>query len=1123
MDRFREIVGDDPLHWLVIHQLEAYNDFLQTKLVHIIEGFNPIEVYTDWDGKAQEYGRKVVLSFMRPRIAAPSHYEADGRKTPLTPELALARDLTYSGDLMCDMTIAVSTPDSAGVNETVPNVCIGRIPVMVDSCACKRRETVVKASSGTCRYDPGGYFIVGGNERVLVAHDRMAENRIFVFPVNKTVLYSYCAEVRSLVSEAFGVPKLATVRISKRANRFGHIAHVAMHHVSVNVPLFAMMRVLGASTDRQIFGLITKGLSPALAGRVVEYLMGCPGECFAAGIGTEREAFAWLAERTTVSGLPPEHANVPALKARAVREMLQTELLPHVGPAFARKREVLAEMTRRAALVAMGVHQCHDRDSYVNKRIDTTGSLLGNLLRQYYGKLAKEMRKAIGKEILHNDPGDPVRCCNILQAVKSGIVENGLRYGLATGNWGTKQNAKVGVSQILNRMSYCATISHLRRVNTYIDRNSKLVEPRRLHLSQMGFFCPAETPEGASVGIVKNLALGTRITCATDPDLAWYAIKRVLGALVADWAPDAQDAFDPDRYTVLLNYAPVATTTAAREFAEGVRRLKRAGTVHSFTSVVLDAVHAQVRVTCDGGRLVRPLLFVGDGAAPADAPVEYLDPEEVDGTLISYSGADAPYCEVHPVLMLGVIGAMIPFSDHNQSPRNAYQCAMGKQALGISTLRFRDRYDANAIVMNHAQRPLVRNEISRVLGVDELPYGANLIVGVSTALGYNQEDSVVVNASAVQRGLLVCTAYHTVADELRKNACSGCQEVLYAPDAGSGGRALYNYDKLTPTGFPAMGTYVDTSDVVIGKYMPKRDGLISDESIALKANERGFVDRIVSPDTVTAYEVANADGYAFCKVRMRERRAPEIGDKLSTRSAQKGTIGMMLAHEDMPVTGDGLVPDLLINPHAFPSRMTVGQFLEGVLGKACCMSAEEVDSTAFSSDGTAAEDAFDMLDRCGFERHGEELMYDPRTGRQQRCTMFVTSTFYQRLKHLVADKIHARGGHGPIVMLTRQPSEGRSRDGGLRLGEMENECLLGNGTILFQHERFVTCSDAFKVHLCAVCGNVPNYNLDEKIHKCTVCKNTTRFVEVVMPYAMKLFAQEIESMGVSIKPVVTVT
>lgn len=1127
-DVIRALLGKDGKRELVAHQIDSFDDFVQNRITDVVEGFNPIKLNSSWQDAQSEYTLASSLIVKNPKLVRPSAVEHDGTTRPMTPDIARARHFTYAGDLVADITVLVQTTcdgkEQAEFQRSFTSTNIGRIPIMVYSSACAYADPASRTRSNMCPHDPGGYFIIGGNERVIVPQDRMSENRIFVFPVNKTVSYTYAAEVRSLVSEKFGVPKLVVVKASSKPNVAGHFAHVTMHHVTAHIPLFIMMRALGAQSDREMFMAMAGSHMHGQA--VCRFLSGCAHDAGTHGVFSAGQATAWIAAHCTVARQEAQNGSIELM----VKSLLETELLPHVGRSYPRKIAILADMARRVALVSQGILKSDDRDSYINKRIDPTGILLSNLFRQSFGKFAKEVRRALARDlatrvrVAHKDLADEVHMASI---ARPSIIENSMRTALATGNWGVKNNAKVGVSQVLSRMTYAATMSHLRRVTTSIDKTSKLVHPRKLHTSQWGVFCPAETPEGHSVGVVKNLSIGARVTLPVDPRLCIDLLKSGACGPISDSTDILQST---SGVIVSVNYSPVGRTNSPRDIIRNLRSMRRGGILHAYTSIVFDSNHREVRVLMDGGRLVRPLMVVHAGRIEAlqrsceawaslllSGDVEYLDIEEACSSLVAMRPEDVTaqhsHCEIHPAMALGILATMIPFPDHNQSPRNSYQSAMGKQAIGVHATNFRHRYDTHAMVLDYAQRPIVSGAIAEMLRLDDLPHGVNLIVAVATASGYNQEDSVVLNRSSLERGLFATTVHHTIYEQIQRNPVTGEEEMFYAPDASDMPLSTFDFSKLSSSGFPPLETPLQGGDVVIGKCMPQKEGGYADDSVALRTNESGKLDAIVSSLT-HGQSAVNGDGYAFCQVRLRDSRQPTIGDKVASRAGQKGTVGMVLRQEDMPVTSTGLVPDLIINPHALPSRMTVGQLLEGVLGKACCSSGSTGNATPFGSRNCAAE-VFSALARSGAECHGEEVVHDPRSGRQMQATMFISPTFYQRLKHQVIDKVHGRGGSGPMVMLTRQPAEGRARDGGLRLGEMEIECLLSHGQMKFLKERFMTCSDGFMVYVCRICGAMAHVNPEGKVNFCSACQNTRSFRRMAMPYAMKLMLQEVQGMGMS--------
>ena len=507
-----------------------------------------------------------------------------------------------------------------------------------------------------------------------------------------------------------------------------------------------------------------------------------------------------------------------------------------------------------------------------------------------------------------------------------------------------------------------------------------------------------------------------------------------------------------------------------------------------------------------------------------NALIEYIDPGETESTYIAMFAEDVirktqdsfTHAEIHPSTALGTLASNIPFPDHNQSPRNSYQAAMGKQAMGMYALNFRDRYDALSHLLCYPQVPFVSPFMSRFYGAQAMPSGQNIVVAIMTYTGYNQEDSIMINRGSLDRGLFRSIFYRTYKDEERKNQSSGEEERFVKPDPTMTKQMKNaNYSKLDETGFVPENTYVDTDDILIGKYVPLRvpTGMVipagakrfRDVSRTMRNNETGWVDKI--------FKNRNGEGYSFAKVRVRQDRIPEIGDKFSSRHGQKGTCGMILDPEDMPTTASGLVPDIIINPHAIPSRMTIAQLLETLLGKMGREMGCLGDGSPFNNVTLEGLTKI-MRDDLGLEPAGNEVLYNGFTGRQMETSIFMGPCFYQRLRHCSADKMHSRSS-GPLVMLTRQPAEGRAREGGLRFGEMERDCVAAHGITEFTKERFMECSDLFRCWSCQDCGLIAVVNPKEGIWNCKGCGNTTNFSAIEIPYAYKLLLQELETMCIS--------
>lgn len=1176
-DYFR---GDDA-YTVVKHQIDSYNDFVLKKMDQIIEGFNPIDLFHRFLPELGLFKHVLSIVVDNPVLTKPTISEKDGSTKVMMPNDARLRNLTYAAALTVDVNVHGKTFDEhAGEYrceyKKITGVNIGKIPVMVRSkyCMLSQQCSIVNRSTDECRNDYGGYFIINGNEKVVISQDRIAENKTYVFLSNKSTMYSHVAEIRSVQENRFGVPKTTTLKLSSKDSQFGRHIRVNIHHIKHEVPVFILFKALGVECDEDIVRMIVHDLDDPVGKLITQELVASADE--ARSIDCSRDALEYLARYLYAHGHPRELSSNPAYRVSIVRSVLQKEFLPHTGAHFPKKALYLGHMVNKLLRCFLQISELDDRDSYINKRIDTPGVCMANLFRQHYGKVVKYMRNMLQKEINSDAWRASGRFINVInkhnvyKIVKSTVIESGLKYGLATGNWGMKSaRMRQGVAQVLNRMTYMATISHLRRVNTPIEKTGKLVQPRKLHATQWGVICPSETPEGASIGLVKNLTITATVTIAANSEFVHIKLRELGVQPFVDMA-----SFDMrlmcSATKVFVNGDIVGVHTEPVTLEREMRRLKRRGVISVHTSIAWYVMRNEMYFSTEGGRCIRPLYIMDDTRVRLDrnvartfdagvntrwsdavlevepsspdaadgrkALVEYLDVEEMNCSMVAmtYKDVVAPgynprmakasrfsHMEMDPCLILGAMAGSIPHADHNQAPRNTYQAAMGKQAMGLYATNYQHRFDTMAYVLNYPQQPLVTTQIAKIINCNKAQSGINAIVAIQCYTGFNQEDSIIVNQSAIERGLFSSTFYRTYREQKNKNHSSGEEEVFGRPDLANARNVKpYNYDKLAADGFVPEDTYVTSGDVIIGKSMPQKNGSTvqhKDTSVVMKNNEHAFVDKNAHDNRF--FINVNGDGYGFCKVRTRMQRIPVVGDKFSSRHGQKGTIGIVYRQQDMPFTAQGIVPDIVVNTHAIPSRMTVGQLLETIMGKACCATGAYGDATPFT--GVSPEAIKQQLENCGMHREGEEVMYNSRTGEMIPTSIFIGPTYYQRLKHMVEDKIHSRSNNGPVVTLTRQPAEGRARDGGLRLGEMEIECNWAHGIMHFLKERFMECSDNYRIFVCKKCGMMAVANPERDIYNCKACKNVTHFAELRVPYAFKLLLQEVQTMGIGTKLLTT--
>ena len=1178
---------------IISHQLESFNHFMNVDIPEIVTMVNPVIVRgspeiplsgprsalasaTGLSTSAanalmgnkeesvavplgpinREY--EVHLEFTNPQFKKPTIFENNGAVLPMMPNDARLRNLTYAAPLFVDINVTyVEIDNTNGGKQCVkkrlfPNVHLGKIPVMVGSeyCLLRNQAHMNPARVGECAEDMGGYFIIQGGERVCISQERMSENRPFVFRNNRnSAKEKEVIEVKSIGPDNDQVPKSNSVRMMYHPkNNQIIMLRATLPRMKAPIPLFILFRALGVTSDKDMIDLILGAGGDSSFDSIIDESI-----AEAAHVQTQEQAIECMStyvKTWSTRGSRPQ---------MVVRDILAEELFPHIGSedkAY-EKACFLAHMCRKVLWVSTGRIPNDDRDSYPNKRVDLPGFLLANLFRTHFSTmLVKDIKTYLAKEIhggswkATGNFEEILNISNIHKVIKSTNLEVGMKTCLATGNFGSAKAggpSKNGVSQVLNRLNYISGLSHLRRISTPIEKTGKLIAPRKLHNTQWGYICPCETPEGHSVGVVKNMATTAIVSIFSNPRCV-YDFLAAFGTLVLLKNTTLSEKHNGTR--IFLNGAWIGVLTPENTVhtIEALRTAKRQCQLHPQTGIIWKMSLKELWITTEAGRMLRPLLYAAavreviSDANLEDAIhamttweelllwktpgghhlVEYIDPGETEGCLIAMNHKDVfadlskTHAEIHPSCILGSLASNIPFPDHNQSPRNAYQSAMGKQAMGMYALNYRERFDAMSHLLCYPQIPLVSPFVSKFYGSEKMPFGQNIVVAIMTYTGYNQEDSIMINRAFLQRGGFRSIFYRTYKDEEKKNQSSGEEERFHKPDVQLTRQMKNaNYDKLAEDGFVPENKYVDNDDILIGKVVPLRiqTGTVipagtkkyRDVSRTMRNNEIGWVDRI--------FRNRNGEGYSFAKVRVRQDRVPEIGDKFSSRHGQKGTCGMILNPEDMPQTASGVVPDIIINPHCIPSRMTIAQLMETLLGKVGCEVGALGDGTPF---GNCTVDGLAKLlrDDLGMEPYSNEILYNGFTGRQMETNIFVGPVFYQRLRHCSADKLHSRAS-GPLVMLTRQPAEGRAREGGLRFGEMERDCVIAHGMSEFTKERLMECSDAFRCFSCKDCGLIAISNPVDGIWNCRGCGNTTNFSPIEIPYAYKLLLQELESMCIS--------
>lgn len=1137
---------------LVKHQIESYNDFIQNQIKKTVEMFNPINIRSphDYIKEFRKYRLEIVIEFENLCVYRPEIHENNGATKLMFPNNARLRNFTYTSNFTLDLNIKyiIRSGEQLEHEETknvkLSKIQFGKIPIMLKSSICilNQYNYISPEVMEECKMDPGGYFIINGSEKTCIGQEKPADNIIFCYKQKPGHKWIWTSEIRSVPDWKCISPKQIYMMISSKLISCGNEILVQIPRLKRQIPLFILFRALGLKSDKEICNIICLDIENPENADILNYLKASilqTSDCV-----TYEDCLKYVINSVIYTPLNMDKDEGQKKKREFALDVLTNDLFPNCVT-DTEKIYLLGYMTNRIIKCALGHIPSDDRDCYNNKRIELTGTLMNNLFRNYFNKVVKDIQKRVIREINNGswksteDYTSIITLTNIYKIVKSSTIENGLKRALSTGDFGIKHlnSNKVGVAQVLNRLTYASTLSHLRRINMPIDKSGKLIEPRKLHGSSWGFLCPAETPEGQSIGVVKNLSYMTIVSGYSDSAPIYEYLKEKITLLNKDITSSALF----NKVKVFVNGRWIGVTDSPIELFNDLKMKKSKGIINIYTSIVLNYKTKEIFITNEYGRLLRPLFKVRDNKLLItkemihkiesgelvwddllvsikieESVIEYVDPFEQSACMIAIKpiniqkGFHYTHCEIHPSTIFGVIASCIPFPEHNQSPRNTYQSAMGKQAMGVYVSNINSRMDKTAYVLNYTMRPLVETRIMNMLKLNRLPSGNQVIVAIMTHSGYNQEDSILFNKGSIDRGLFHATIYHTEKDEDKKT--NGEEELHIKPNKlNTKNMKFGNYEKINKNGVIDENELIEDKDIIIAKVVAIKENkndntkLIKyeDQSRSYRTDEECYVDK--------NYIDRNGEGYNFCKVRIRTLRKPNIGDKFSSRHGQKGTIGNIINEEDMPFTKNGLRPDLIINPHAIPSRMTIAQIKETVLGKLLLELGLFGDGTSFGE--LNLETIFKELKKYNYESKGNELLYDGKTGEQIETSIFIGPVYYQRLKHMVNDKQHSRC-IGPMVNLTRQPAEGRSRDGGLRFGEMERDCMISHGASRFTKERMYDVSDKYSVHVCKKCGLIAIYNDKKHIHLCKICENKTEFSYVEIPFSCKLLFQELIAMNI---------
>lgn len=1200
---------------LIRHHIASFNYFVDKEIRQIVRwnGYVTSEASSQW-----------FLKYLDVRVGTPSVYEHVDVQRALTPHQCRTSDLTYAAPILVDI-----EHYRCGQKETVSNVFIGYLPIMLRSSRCcllrAENETELAERFRECPLDPGGYFIVRGAERVILIQEQLCKNRMLV---ELDARGDLCATVTSSTAE-----RKSRTAVVLRGERL-YLRH---NTLTEDIPIVVVFRAMGITSAAEMIELVSWHaplLEPSLEQADSLGVRSAPAALCYIGqrLRALLQANPWRRQESSIEQRSRRRHGIE----EEARELLRAVVLPHIpcdGVDFGDKSLYIALMIR-GVLAAKDNPEClDDKDYYGNKRLELAGPLLALLFEDLFKKFNADIRRHADQVLAkpsRTQDFDVTRC------MRSETISHGFEHALSSGNWALKRfrMERQGVTQVLSRLSYVAVIGMMSRITSQFEKTRKISGPRALQPSQWGMLCPCDTPEGESCGLVKNLALLANVTTEEDDhalrrlvyDLGTQEIRALIeydlvcwesaGKLNRQRRPDHGMSVDTRPALVFVNGLLLGMHRRPSQLAAQLRAHRRRAALGAFVSIWESATPAwrALHLATDAGRVCRPLLVVDTERGMLRLQrhhledlqlgllrwedllrhgiIEYLDPNEENDAFIALSEhqlhpqretdrkehakLDYTHVEISPEGILGACAGLIPYANHNQSPRNTYQCAMSKQAVGAMAYNQHLRTDALLYLLSYPQRPLVQTHAVEFMHYNALPGGQNAIVAVMSYSGYDIEDALVVNRASVDRGFGRCTVLRKYPVTLRAypngtrdtieplastktttttstsitNATSGlrndpgrqsAERVATAPDKeiAAERRRRVAEQALDGDGIAAPGMLIDPGAILVNKYTPLEtlqapffgltneplDGRSVPPRDATASSAAGWR-RTAKRPALATYRAPGGAGVVdqvlitqdqndlrLVKVMVRQTRRVVEGDKYASRFGQKGVVGLIPIEVDLPWHGQsGVRPDIVFNPHGMPSRMTVGKVFELIAGKAAALDGRLRDATAFVErrglDSTEA--SAEALLRLGFAYSGKDVLYSGISGEPLAAHVFCGPIYYQRLKHMAVDKCFGRA-RGPRAVLTRQPTEGRSRDGGLRLGEMERDSLLGHGASLLVLERLMYSSDAFAAFVCETCGHLGTRDW------CQLCRQGNAVQRVLLPYACKLLFQELQAMNIVTK------
>eukprot|EP00590_Aulacoseira_subarctica_P012306 CAMPEP_0172419888 /NCGR_PEP_ID=MMETSP1064-20121228/6276_1 /TAXON_ID=202472 /ORGANISM="Aulacoseira subarctica , Strain CCAP 1002/5" /LENGTH=1336 /DNA_ID=CAMNT_0013159575 /DNA_START=27 /DNA_END=4037 /DNA_ORIENTATION=+ len=1130
------------LRSLMRQHIDSFDYFVNFDMKKVVQSPSAREIRSDHDPK-------FYLQYTDCWVGEPEVEEDSYAFTHATPFQCRLRDCTYSAP------IYVNVRYTRGRQIVVKKkVMVGRMPIMLRSSKCMLYNKTERQVAGMkeCPYDPGGYFIIKGVEKVILMQEQLSKNRVILEEEsNGNVSASITSSTHERKSKCYIFAKHG--RVYMKSNTLGE-----------DIPIAIIFKAMGVESDIEMVQMV--GSEHDLVDRLALSME----EACKAGIMTQLQALKFVGNKIRSRSMPASSGQSggwyrkPQSPEDEAREVLANVVLSHVPVLnfdFRSKCIYIGHIVRRVLLVEMGKAPMDDKDYYGNKRIELAGNLLSLLFEDLFKHFNKDLKRQA--DMVLSKP-NRAQAFDVIKCIRADTITQGMVNAIATGNWVLKRFRmdRAGVTQVLSRLSYISALGMVTRVNSQFEKTRKVSGPRSLQPSQWGMLCPADTPEGESCGLVKNLALLAHIT--TDEDT--LPIERLCHDLGVEDVTmlTGKEVNAAGAYLILLNGLILGAHLRPHQLVRHLRTMRRQGQAGEFVSVYLHEGQKAVHISTDGGRICRPLIIVEEKTARPKLKqahleglavgtvtvkdllrkgvVEYIDVNEENNCLIAVTERDLEvarseglssrkmlhtHLEIDPLTLLGVVAGLIPNPHHNQSPRNTYQSAMGKQAMGTISMNQYARMDGLIYTIIYPHKPIVKTRTLDLINFDNIPAGQNACIAVMSYSGYDIEDATILNKASIDRGFGRCMVLKKQQTSVRRYANGTMDRTCGPPDVasfvdGADDRRFAKFKAIDKDGICLVGELLDNGSLMVNKESPSdtsttmggvefglQGGGMAQSQVEYKPSPMTY--RSSAPSYVDKVLISSNEHEQFLiKIMVRQVRRPEVGDKFASRHGQKGVCGLIVPQTDMPFNEFGFSPDLIMNPHGFPSRMTVGKLIELLVGKAGVYEGRQAYATAFGEEFNSTDTpdaASEALIRNGLNYMGKDIYYSGTSGEPLDAYIFSGPVFYQKLKHMVLDKMHSRA-RGPRTILTRQPTEGRSRDGGLRLGEMERDCLIAYGASSLIMERLMHSSDAFSASVCLTCGLLQHQNW------CQYCRSGERVADIRLPYACKLLFQELQSMNV---------